>query len=152
MTMVITDAKKQDIDGIMEIERSSFSVPWGESGMIFEIDSEDAYVPVLRDGGEILGFAVLHMFENEGELFNIAVKKEHRGKKAGKKLLISLIKFAERQRLERIFLEVRESTLPARGLYTKAGFRELGVRKNYYDHPKENAVMMVYDVREGKNR
>lgn len=141
--MVILDAKRQDLDEIMDIERAAFSVPWSESGMVFEIESEDAYVPVARDNGEMTGFAVLHMFGSEGELFNIAVKEERRGEKVGKKLLAAVINFASKQRLERIFLEVRQSNLPARSLYEKAGFKELGVRKNYYEHPRENAVMMV---------
>lgn len=150
--MVIVNAKKEDLDEIMAIERAVFSAPWNESGMLFEIESEDALFSLAKDKGEILGFSILHMFEDEGEIFNVAVKEEYRNRKIGTALMKNTLHFAKRQRLSRIFLEVRESNMPARHLYENSGFKSMGIRKNYYDYPKENAVMMVCEMEGGEKR
>lgn len=146
--MVIVNAKTGDLAEIMEIERDVFSVPWSESGMVFEIESEDALFSLAKDKGKILGFSILHMFEDEGEIFNVAVRQECRNQKIGTALIKNALYFAKKQRLSRVFLEVRESNAPARKLYENCGFKSLGIRKNYYDYPKENAVIMVWE-REG---
>jgi len=144
--MVIVNAKVSDLPEIMEIERATFSVPWGESGMLFEIESEDANFTLMKDGGKILGFVVLHIFEDEGEIFNVAVREEYRGQKIATRLMKDTLYFARKNRLKRLFLEVRESNAPARKLYENCGFESLGIRKNYYEHPKENAVMMMLNL------
>jgi len=147
--MEIKTASKGDIEGIMEIERASFSVPWSENSMMFEINSEDSYVGVAEENGEILGFAILHRFGDESEIFNIAVKEAHRGKGIGKMLMLSVIDSAEKNAVDLIYLEVRESNTAAFGLYEGLGFETLAIRKNYYDAPKENAIIMVLDLKRG---
>lgn len=150
--MIILNAKQSDLDEILEIEEESFSEPWSKSGMEFEIDSDDTYVPIVRDKGEMFGYLVLHCFGDEAELFRVAVRKKYRNMKIATKLLISAQKFAQRNGIEKIFLEVRQSNINAIKLYTSGGFEKLGVRKNYYENPKEDAIIMVCNTGRGEGK
>lgn len=147
--MTICDARPQHVEEILEIERQCFSVPWSENGIKFEIESEDAFFPLAIIDGKIAGFAVLHLFEDDSELFNIVVRPEYRGKKIGGKLLDAVLSFAKDNKITKVYLEVRESNFIAKTLYLKRGFESLGIRKNYYDNPKENAILMVKDMKRG---
>ncbi len=127
---------------IVELEQAIFSLPWSIDSFRSEMESPDSHFTAAILNGEVVGFCVLHIFGDEGEIFNIAVSKEYRGKKIGDILLSEALGFADGRNMSRIFLEVRKSNLPAIGLYTKHGFEILGIRKNYYDEPTEDAIIM----------
>ena len=143
--MEIIRATKAELSGIMEIERDSFSIPWSESGMLFEIESGDAFVGAATENGDVIGFVILHRFGDEGEIFNIAVRDGHRKNGIGTALMKAALSDARENKLSSVYLEVRESNKTAYDMYIKCGFSELAVRKNYYDAPKENAIIMVTD-------
>ena len=79
----------------------------------------------------------------EGEIYRIATKNEYRKRGIAYRLLDFALKTARGAGLESVFLEVRESNVAARNLYRAYGFSEIGVRKNYYKEPTENAVLMM---------
>lgn len=138
----IRRARPEDIAPVAELEKKCFSRPWSYQSFIFELESRDAWFSVAEDGGEIVGFAILHRFIDEGELFNIAVADAYRRMGVGAALLKNVIEGAVRYNIIKIFLEVRRSNDPARSLYAKHGFEVCGLRKNYYDDPKEDAILM----------
>ena len=93
--------------------------------------------------GTVLGYAGLLVVLDEGYITNVAVCPDYRRQGIAGELLGVFQRFAEGKQLAFLTLEVRESNAPARALYTKYGYKEVGVRKNYYDHPKENAILMT---------
>ena len=138
----VREVSEADIPKIVEIEKSSFSDPWSE-GFLFSQASSDNYFVVACDDNEVVGYAILGISLCEAELYNIAVSPEHRGKGLGDMLIENLCSFAGRNGLRQIFLEVRESNLPAISLYKKHGYVLNGRRRNYYRNPSEDAVLMV---------
>ncbi|MGM9521317.1 MAG: ribosomal protein S18-alanine N-acetyltransferase [Oscillospiraceae bacterium] len=143
--MTVRRAALEDIPAIMDIERASFSIPWSEHSVMFEFESADAAV-LVADDGELEGFAILHRFCDDGELFNIAVREGCRGRGIGRKLLKAVLDSAREMGIRRIYLEVRKSNAAARRLYEKLGFAVCGERRNYYDAPKEDAILMDAEV------
>lgn len=80
---------------------------------------------------------------DEGYLSNIAVSPEHRRQGIAEALLKALLVRASARKLSFVTLEVRAGNIPAQTLYRKLGFTEVGVRRGYYEHPKEDAVLMT---------
>ena len=144
--MKIIKAEESHLDVMVELERECFSRPWSRQSFISEIESPDAYVAAAVEGDELLGFAIFHRMGYEGELFNIAVWPQFRGRGTGWELLKSVFENAEENGVERIYLEVRAGNVPARKMYEKAGFRQCGIRKNYYEAPTEDAVLMEAEI------
>lgn len=138
----ILPVNESHLPKIVEMEQAIFSLPWSIDSFRSEMESPDSHFTAAVLDSEVVGFCVLHFFDDEGEIFNIAVSQEHRGKKIGDILLSEALGFADGSGIDRIFLEVRKSNLPAIGLYTKHGFEILGIRKNYYDEPTEDAIIM----------
>lgn len=97
------------------------------------------------EDGTILGYAGLLVVLDEGYITNVAVRPEYRRQGIAGELLGVFRRFAEGNRMAFLTLEVRDSNASARALYAKHGFSEVGVRKNYYDHPKEDAVIMTLE-------
>ena len=103
---------------------------------------------VAQEDGEILGYQCTYVSFDEGELTNIAVKKSARGKGVGAHLIRCLQEKAKESGVERIVLEARVTNEAAISLYQKMGFVNLGIRKNLYEHPVEDGVIMSYTAEE----
>jgi len=93
-----------------------------------------------------VGFLVAHHIALEWELENIVVAANAQRKGIGRQLLDELIARARDNNTEAVFLEVRESNEAARRLYEKAGFRQTGARKSYYQNPLEDAILYRLDI------
>lgn len=127
-----------------ELERLSFSMPWTEEMLLEELESMTGSVIVAVDKDRnVLGYASLTVVLDEGYINNIAVQRKYRRMGLGSDLLGVFIRFAQAQKLSFLTLEVRDTNLAARSLYGKFGFREVGRRKNYYDQPREDAILMT---------
>ncbi len=137
--LVIAPATEADIPAMMALENACFSDPWTEGAMRSTFDIPVTRILVARLEGEVVGFAIAYLIPPEGEIADICVSPAMRGKGIGGLLLNGLI--ADSQ-CSQFWLEVRLSNLAAQRLYGKTGFQILGVRKNYYDHPKEDAIVM----------
>ncbi|MEY8354141.1 ribosomal protein S18-alanine N-acetyltransferase [Lachnospiraceae bacterium 54-53] len=139
---MVREMMPQDVDRVCEIERACFSVPWplitvkGGPG-----SSLDTWL-VLEEEGVISGYCVFRIIAGEGELLRIAVLPEARGRGLSKKLMDRMVEYSIKKGAKILYLEVRESNKKARNLYRSYGFTEEGIRKNYYLHPSENAVIM----------
>jgi len=146
---VIRRAGKQDIPGIIEIEKVSFSDPWDKQLFLDAIDSESKYLMVAEHGGEIEGYIVLEKVLDEGHITDLAVGGKYRKKGVASELVNDALALARGMDIKEIFLEVRETNEAAKKLYSKFGFREIGRRKGYYPKANEDALVLHTYVREG---
>lgn len=134
------------LDQVAELERRCFSDPWSRRMLSEHLENECAATLVAQGSdGTVLGYAGLLVVLDEGYITNVAVRPDYRRQGIAGELLNVFRRFAEGNKLAFLTLEVREGNTPARALYTKYGYKEVGVRKNYYDHPKENAVIMTLE-------
>ena len=97
---------------------------------------------VYADHGAILGYAVVRILADEGEIQRIGVYPNYRRQGIARELMDAMVAFARARGVRAIALEVRESNLGARKLYDSYGFRQEAVRKGYYHNPAEDAVIM----------
>ncbi len=137
----ITQMCESDIKGVAQIEKECFSKPWSEESLREELGNPLARFYVLRDVDTILGYIGGHNISGEVFIANIAVSGEYRGMGYGEKLLSYFCYMAEKEDASFITLEVRRSNTAAISLYEKCGFEVKGIRKNFYDDPKEDAVI-----------
>lgn len=134
---------ENDAKQLAELDRRCFSVPWSEQSFLDECKNKLANYFVAKDNDKIIGYAGFWQVADEGGITNIAVDKEYRRKGIAKKLIEEMIKSAKEKDLSLLTLEVRKSNLPAISLYEKYGFKSLGIRKNYYKEPTEDAIIMT---------
>lgn len=132
-----------DVDGIEEIEKECFSVPWTRDGIESELSNENARFFVADYMGETAGYLGMHIVLDECYIANIAVKEKFRRKGIADKLLSTGEKRAREENCSFISLEVRVSNEKAIALYKKRGYNEIGERKNFYSEPVENALIMT---------
>ena len=142
--------RKQDIDIVLDIERESNPVPWTIKN--FQDCIEKGYYSlVLKEGEQVIGFAILSVSTEESHLLNIGLTAAKRGQGLGRELLEKMIMAAEVMGSKKIFLEVRISNAIAIDLYKAAGFKEIGLRKNYYrlKEGREDAILMSKSLKKG---
>lgn len=144
MSWRVAPASPGHIPQIAALEKRCFPAdPWSEALFREALENPAAAVLLVQgEGGAVLGYAVLSVVLDEGSLDNIAVAPEYRRQGVADALLGALTGFG-RERLAALMLEVRPSNAPAIALYEKHGFAAVGRRKNYYDAPPEDAVLMT---------
>lgn len=144
MNIYIADMTKEHIDAIVEIEKESFSLPWSKNAFEESMAYEHTIflVAILKDTNEPIGYIGMYKIFNEGDITNIAVKPQYRGMGIGKALMREIIDRARELEISQLMLEVRESNQAAIGLYKEMGFENAGIRKNFYEQPLENAIVM----------
>ncbi len=140
----IVDAQLKHIDDIEAIEKQCFSLPWSRQALISQLpDDMHMFIVVENAQGNAIGYVGMMYVLDEGYISNVAVSPECRRLGIADALINALVLKAEEKKLSFVTLEVRESNTPAIKLYTKHGFSEVGLRKNYYEKPKENAILMT---------
>lgn len=141
--MLIREMTAGDLPKVAALERRCFSDPWSEAIFRQSLTNPQSrfFVAVSEDG--IAGYAELAFALDEGDLTNIAVSPEFRRQGLGQALLDRVIGTASELKLSRLFLEVRVSNEPAIRLYEKNGFTDVGLRKDYYTDPREDARVMM---------
>ena len=143
MEFRIVDVSAEHIPQIEEIERECFSRPWTAAQLSGQMrDAQHEFIAAVNDG-RVLGYVGLMYVLDEGYISNVAVRPDSRRQGIGDALIDALAAKAAELELAFLTLEVRESNAPAIALYAKHGFHPVGKRKNYYDAPKEDAVLMT---------
>ncbi len=133
----------EHIKDVHKIEEDCFSIPWSEKSFYDELTKNKmAIYIVVKENNEIIGYGGMWHVINEGHITNIAVKNEYRRKGIGSKIIDELINIAKEKEMIGITLEVRTSNNIAQNLYKKKGFIIEGIRKEYYDDNKEDAILM----------
>lgn len=131
-----------DVEVVALLEERAFSTPWRADTFRTLLERPGAELHVLEAGGEVAGYAVLWCILDQGELANIAIREEDRGRGFGGLLLDRVLEIAASRGVRSLFLEVRASNEAAGRLYQSRGFREIGRRKGYYERPREDARVL----------
>ena len=139
--MNIEKFEEKHLDGVEKIEKTCFAHPWSREDLKNQIALDTSHFLVATVDGNVAGYMGLQIFGGEGYVTNVAVLPEYR--KQG--IAESLIREQMKNKMSFITLEVRESNLPAISLYTKFGFKNVGIRPNFYSAPTENAIIMTYE-------
>lgn len=129
------------LEGVAELERLCFAAPWSKSSLGLLLHNGN-FGTVALDHGSVVSYAGLVRALDEGEITNVATHPNHRKKGHAKNVLLHLIETAREAGLIRITLEVRVSNTAARALYTSLGFKDCGLRKNFYASPREDGIIM----------
>ncbi len=141
---MVLPLEKRHIGAVAKIEELCFSEPWSEKALEESLSSPCSHFYVFEESGEVLGYMGLYAVAGEGSVTNVATHPAHRKKGVGKALVENAVALGKELGLEYITLEVRESNLSAQRLYEGCGFENVGVRRNFYSSPKENAIIMNY--------
>lgn len=142
--MIVDAATADDLPVIAEIERETFADPWSRGAFAGMLGQRGVYFAVARPapGAAPVGYVVAIHAGGEGEIANLAVTQASRGCGVGTALVEASLAEARRRQCGTLFLEVRESNAPARRLYARHGFEEVGRRRGYYRHPTEDALVL----------
>ena len=138
-----TAKSESDLSLLTQLEAIAFPDAWGEREIRSHLCGETAISLLCVDtGGNAVGYLFGSCLPPEGEVYRIAVLPEVRGRGIGRTILLSFVDLLDRRGADVCFLEVREGNTAARALYESVGFTTVGVRKNYYKNPTENALVM----------
>ena len=132
------------LDQAAELERLCFPDPWSRALLAQTLALDNACTLAALEGDRLLGYASAQSVLDEGYLNNIAVRPDCRRRGVASGLMEALLAWGAEQGLAFLTLEVRPSNAAAYALYRKLGFDVVGVRPNYYAHPKENALLMTH--------
>ena len=140
----IRNMKPEDVPQVAEMESRTFSQPWSAKGFLDSLQLPNTIFLAACEGEKIVGYAGMYLSVEEGEIVNVAVAQNARRRGIGDALLNEMAKCAAKKGVQRIVLEVRVSNEPAIHLYEKHGYVRCGVRKGFYELPKEDAYIMIY--------
>ena len=146
-SFLIVRAEKCHLEGIAEVEKECFSLPRSYEALLedFLNPNFSMFAAVLPLSEKVIGWSGLTDVFGAGEVADIAVLKEFRGMGAGFALSKALIDECREKKMDSLILEVRESNESAKKIYKALGFKEIAVRKNFYEYPRENGISMIID-------
>ena len=127
---------------IAELEKLCFSDPWNEVSVASELENPLSLWLVALDGDRVAGYVGSQSVMGEADMMNVAVHPDYRRQGIAERLIAALIERLRSNEVYCLLLEVRASNEPAKALYGKLGFAEVGRRKNYYRNPKEDALIL----------
>ncbi len=138
----IDDMRKEDLEQVSTMEAACFSMPWSKKSFEENLNRSDAVYVVARDGDKVLGYCGAYVILNEADINQVAVEPLHRKKGVGGKMLAALLEKLRKAGADAVTLEVRKSNEAAIALYESMGFVTEGIRKNFYEKPVEDALIM----------
>ncbi len=134
----------EDVDEVVCIESEAFTSPWQRETFLDLLDRDQVDLLVATLSGEgVIGYAVLWCILDQGELANVALKPAFRGRGLGTRLVERVIEVGRERSIETLYLEVRASNSRAIELYRRLGFEDAGRRRDYYNSPREDALVMM---------
>ncbi len=144
MDYSISDVGPEHIRQIEALERDCFSLPWTAEQLAGQIrDEHHEFLAAIDTEGRVLGYVGMMYVLDEGYISNVAVSPAHRRQGIADALIARLCKICGTLGLSFVTLEVRAGNEPAIALYEKNGFQQVGLRKNYYERPREDALLMT---------
>jgi len=132
----------QDVQSVAKIEQENFSRPWSEDSFRKAIEEAHTIYIIAECDSKVVGYAGIWIAAYEGEITNVSVAQEYRGQEIGRQLLEKLLIFSRKAGVTSFYLEVRTSNQKAQRLYTKQGFQVVGIRKNFYEAPLEDGIVL----------
>lgn len=143
---MIRPMQERDLDAVAVIEAACIKQPWSRKSFAESLEKEYSLFLVAEEEGKVCGYIGLYLTYEDAEITGIAVLLEKRRGGRGKGLLQQAVSYAEKKGARRILLEVRSSNVSAQAFYKKMGFEEMGIRPNFYDFPKEDAILMQLQI------
>lgn len=135
-----------DLDDIMVIERTSFSMPWSVNFFRQELQVACSRSVLVESDGRIIGYVLFWLLPGAIDIHNIAVHVDYRRRGVARMLLDRVVAEARGRAIFRVLLEVRCSNLAAQKLYEAFGFKTTGIRKGYYSDNGEDALAMTLEL------
>lgn len=142
MEYQIQQMQPEDIREVADLEAKIFSSPWSEAGFLSALQSKDTLYLTVRENEKLLAYCGLLQSFDEADITNVAVAEAYRDRKIASLMLRHLMELGMARGIRRYTLEVRVGNAAAIHLYEKLGFHSVGIRKNFYDRPKEDAMIM----------
>lgn len=139
----IITLSEEYIDSLVRLEGECFSTPWTKKMLLDDIKNPNTLYIAAVEEDEVVAYAGMWVSVYDGQITNVAVSKEHRRQNIATGLLTTLCDECVKKGLECITLEVRRGNEAAISLYQKLGFETVGVRKNYYKNPTEDAMLLT---------
>ena len=141
--MRIVPMRADHLDALAELESKTFSLPWSYDALAEELQNPLAVFRVAEDAetGEAVGYIGMHHILDEGMVTNVAVRPDCRRRGIATALLDGVCAYAEESDIARLMLEVRAGNVAAIALYEGYGFEVAGMRPEFYESPKEDAVL-----------
>ncbi len=140
--ILIRNMTPQDADEVTAIEERTFSMPWKKKDFLEMIERDNMTCLVVEKDGKLIGIAGIRQFLGVVEITNVAILEEYRKRGYGKRLISRVLEEGERLGGKEFTLEVRKSNTAALRLYEGAGFKREGERKNFYEAPREDALIL----------
>ena len=141
--MIITDMKPQHVAQVAELEKICFGTEaWSEKSVASELDNPLSFWLVADDNGRVAGYVGSQTVMDETDMMNVAVHPDYRKQGIATALIVGLVEELRKKGSHCLTLEVRASNENAISLYRKLDFQQIGLRKNYYYNPKEDALIL----------
>lgn len=140
--MIVRMMRPEDARETAMIEKEVFSIPWSEQSFYEAVLKEENIYVVAENQGKIVGYAGAWGVFGEADITNVCVAPDFRGRGIAGEMMRFLILEGRKRKIDVFFLEVRESNIRAISLYEKIGFQKIGLRKNFYEKPVENGIVM----------
>ena len=140
--MIITKMKPEHVLQVASLEKLCFSDPWSEASVASELNNPLSLWLVAEENGVVLGYVGSQTVLDETDMMNIAVRPDYRRQGIANRLITELIAQLKNRGSRMLTLEVRSSNITAIALYDGYGFQQIGLRKNYYRNPKEDALIL----------
>ena len=140
--MIITHMTADHVAQVAQLEKRCFSDPWSEASIAAELNNELSLWLVALEGDTVVGYIGSQTVCGETDMMNVAVHADYRRRGIAEALISSLMERLWSLGSHSLTLEVRASNAPAVALYEKLGFAQVGLRKNYYRNPREDALIL----------
>ncbi|MGM9627739.1 MAG: ribosomal protein S18-alanine N-acetyltransferase [Faecousia sp.] len=140
--MTIEKMQIQHVPQVAALEKQCFSDPWSEKSIASELVNDLAFWLVALEGETVAGYVGSQTVLGESDMMNIAVHPDFRRQGIAEAMVDALITELHEQGSRCLTLEVRSSNDPAKQLYQKLGFIQIGKRPNYYFNPREDALIL----------
>ena len=137
-----TQMKAEHVPQVAQLEKLCFADPWSEKSIATELDCAWSYWVVAVEDGQVVGYVGSQSSYEQADIMNVAVHPDWRCRGIAESLISCLIKELRTRNCMALMLEVRASNAPAIALYKKLDFHQVGLRKNYYRNPKEDALIL----------
>lgn len=150
--MILRRMTEEDIEQVEAIEKSLFTDAWSTKSFLETLASGAAVTMVAEEklvnplgecGNVILGYLVMYISFDEGEISKVAVAKPAQNNGIGSMMMQGILERGNEQGITKYVLEVRESNESGLALYEKYKFKQIGIRRGFYDNPREDAIIMI---------
>lgn len=140
--MMIVNMNESHVAQVATLEKICFADPWSETSVASELKNPLSCWLVAEEDGVVAGYVGSQTVIDESDMMNVAVHPDYRRKGIAEALVMELVEALKKRESRCLTLEVRASNEPAKALYEKLGFEQVGLRKNYYRNPKEDALIL----------